>query len=932
VKKKIHQYGIFVILFVCGMSPVFANADGVYFRIPKVDGLAVDGNGNDWGSRGFCVSVLTDPDGHTLPAEDFDVRFQLAWDARGLFVLATVQDDVAVEQESLSRLWRSDCVEISIAQEVGHPSSCMLAVAPGMDPRHGGELRKRVYDWRPGGETRSEMMFETASRRLDGGYAVEAMLPWNNLGIEPAMGTKIGLQVVANDDDGQEQSFRVAWFPAIAPADSSKMHGLILSDEPDEPVSFRVDREIDEGQYSVFISGAREMIGKEVIARSESRLLAQKKLTGENGRAEATFSWSKADNSDKWPPLRIEATGRTLAEYEELPTLEWILQKYVRAVGGQRAYQTLEARSYKGRYLIGREDVFRLEAYAVIPDKWTFFIERGEYIEKNGYDGSIGWTQGPDRIDRADHLSRSLLGWWLNPQGPVMLSRYFPHLRLVKKDRIEGNDVFVLDSESPSGTKRTLEFDARTGLLRRLDHIVILEDYRETEGIVFPFRVVIDREGGASIFELTEVNHNGGVDNRVFAMPDVGEVFPDAFQGIDDAKVLPMLKMKELSYRHGEMNVPCRDGRFLYDLIVRNNYKRGLEIGTYNGYSTLWLGLAFRKTRGKIFTVEIDPRPAREARENFVKAGLDDVIDARINDAFDEIGKLKGEFDFIFIDANKEDYGRFLEALKDRLKPGGALVGHNVTNSAREMQDFLEAIQNDPDLETTFHTISAEGISVSIKLPTLEQILERYVDAIGGKEAIAKLTTRVCQGRFIDDRPYAGPKQVIPFETFSKLPDMSLFVLEHDDNTEWEGFDGKNRWRKDSKGLIRRENKERSQMDYFLDPQNALRIYAYFPGMELMGKVKLRGHDVYVVENRRKSPHYTLYFDVETGLLIQIGYYELNDYRNTDGVLIPMRLEYSRKGGSNTYVFDAVRHNVPIEDKRFAQPKKEAMDLPESMR
>lgn len=45
----------------------------------------------------------------------------------------------------------------------------------------------------------------------------------------------------------------------------------------------------------------------------------------------------------------------------------------------------------------------------------------------------------------------------------------------------------------------------------------------------------------------------------------------------------------------------------------------------------------------------------------------------------------------------------------------------------------------------------------------------------------------------------------------------------------------------------------------------------YFPVMELMGKVKLRSHPVYVVENRRKSPQYTFYFDVETGLLIQIG-------------------------------------------------------------
>jgi predicted O-methyltransferase YrrM len=91
------------------------------------------------------------------------------------------------------------------------------------------------------------------------------------------------------------------------------------------------------------------------------------------------------------------------------------------------------------------------------------------------------------------------------------------------------------------------------------------------------------------------------------------------------------------------------------------------------------------------------------------------VIDSRINDAFNEIRKIKGEFDFIFIDANKEDYLRFWKLLKDRIAPGGAVVAHNVINYARDMRDFLDAIKNDPEFETTIHKTSSEGISVSIK-------------------------------------------------------------------------------------------------------------------------------------------------------------------------------------------------------------------------
>lgn len=60
--------------------------------------------------------------------------------------------------------------------------------------------------------------------------------------------------------------------------------------------------------------------------------------------------------------------------------------------------------------------------------------------------------------------------------------------------------------------------------------------------------------------------------------------------------------------------MPAADGRFLYDLIIENGYTRGLEIGTSNGYSGLWIGLALKKNGGELVTIEIDPRAADEAR------------------------------------------------------------------------------------------------------------------------------------------------------------------------------------------------------------------------------------------------------------------------------------------------------------------------------
>jgi len=185
----------------------------------------------------------------------------------------------------------------------------------------------------------------------------------------------------------------------------------------------------------------------------------------------------------------------------------------------------------------------------------------------------------------------------------------------------------------------------------------------------------------------------------------------DPFQGITDEKVLPMLK--HLPYRHGGMNVPAEDGRLLYDIILDKGYKRGLEIGTSNGYSALWLGMAFKKTGGYLITLEIEPQRAREAKDNFKHAGLDDIIESRINDALKEIPALEGKFDFVFIDAWKPDYMNYLELILPKMKPGGVITAHNVTSQGSSMRDFLDEIQQNPKLRTTIDRSSRAGVSIS---------------------------------------------------------------------------------------------------------------------------------------------------------------------------------------------------------------------------
>lgn len=157
------------------------------------------------------------------------------------------------------------------------------------------------------------------------------------------------------------------------------------------------------------------------------------------------------------------------------------------------------------------------------------------------------------------------------------------------------------------------------------------------------------------------------------------------------------------------------DGRFLRVMVASSGSTRALEIGGANGYSAIWIGLGLRQTGGKLTTIEYDPARAKIAAENIRKAGLSDIVTVVSGDAFKEIPKLQGEFDFVFLDAWKRDYKKFLDMVFPRLKPRGLFLAHNVVNKQNEMTDFLQAIKTDPRMFSSIVTPSGEGVSITVK-------------------------------------------------------------------------------------------------------------------------------------------------------------------------------------------------------------------------
>ena len=163
------------------------------------------------------------------------------------------------------------------------------------------------------------------------------------------------------------------------------------------------------------------------------------------------------------------------------------------------------------------------------------------------------------------------------------------------------------------------------------------------------------------------------------------------------------------------LSVSEEDGRFMRLLVLSSGTKRALEIGSASGYSAIWIGLGLRETGGRLVTIEYDRARAEQAAANIKKAGLSDIVQVISGDAFVEIPKVPGTFDFVFCDAWKRDYQKYFSMVFPRLDKGGLFLGHNVINKRDEMADFLKTIHTSPALVSSVVSPSSEGISITYK-------------------------------------------------------------------------------------------------------------------------------------------------------------------------------------------------------------------------
>ncbi len=183
-----------------------------------------------------------------------------------------------------------------------------------------------------------------------------------------------------------------------------------------------------------------------------------------------------------------------------------------------------------------------------------------------------------------------------------------------------------------------------------------------------------------------------------------------------EKRIIAVMEDMFLNQSRGMGNILPEDGRMMRMLTESVKAKRVVELGTSNGYSSLWFCLALRSTGGKLTTHEISPDRIAMARSNFKRAGVEELLTIVEGDAHETIKRLAGPIDVVLLDAEKEGFVDYLNKLLPIVRPGGLIIAHDSSGEAHKMHDYFKAIAAHPDLESVMVDPSRWGMCITRKM------------------------------------------------------------------------------------------------------------------------------------------------------------------------------------------------------------------------
>ncbi|HEX3721372.1 MAG TPA: O-methyltransferase [Nitrolancea sp.] len=156
-----------------------------------------------------------------------------------------------------------------------------------------------------------------------------------------------------------------------------------------------------------------------------------------------------------------------------------------------------------------------------------------------------------------------------------------------------------------------------------------------------------------------------------------------------------------------------RKGAFLVEIVQQHKPRRILELGALVGYSSTLMA-ANLEPGGRVFSIEIDPANAELTRETQRRAGVADRCEVHVGPALTVIPQLDGPWDLVFIDAAKEQYLAYLQAVEPFLAVGAVIVADNIKIAPEAIAPYIDYVRNSPRYASTYHDFDSDGMEVSI--------------------------------------------------------------------------------------------------------------------------------------------------------------------------------------------------------------------------
>ena len=230
-----------------------------------------------------------------------------------------------------------------------------------------------------------------------------------------------------------------------------------------------------------------------------------------------------------------------------------------------------------------------------------------------------------------------------------------------------------------------------------------------------------------------------------------------------------------------------------------------------------------------------------------------------------------------------------------------------------------------PSLGQNLWQPSNQAAKPEAPLPTVEQILDRYVQAVGGRQAIERVTSRVWKGSRV-----GADGILVPEEVYAKAPNKLLTVTSYPNQVFRTGFDGARGWARSHEGSRDLPGEMLAQLRREAEFYKETRLKDIYSKLAVLGRATVGEREAYVVEATPfDGVPEKLYFDVQTGLLTRkyselktvLGQFptqtDYEDFREVDGVKLPFAIRWSIPGRTWGRKITEVKQNVPLDDARF---------------